>query len=241
MALDAGAASCGDFGSFHAQPVDPRSKDMEPVVLNYSYGLLINESGLRFTDEAPALVDSTYEAVTRIIMQQKNGIAYAVFDSKLDDISNWNATVRSRVAPFQSDTLRDLASQINLPTDEFLSTIEEFNQSCPDDNSNFDPLKPDGLKTDNLIPQKSNWSRPLDRGPFRAWPIICSNCFTFGGIKIDDRARVVNTEGDIIPGLYATGEVAGIYYRTYTGATSVMRGAVTGRLAGNDASSRRNS
>ena len=241
MALDAGAASCGDFGSFHAQPVDPRSKDMEPVVLNYSYGLLINESGLRFTDEAPALVDSTYEAVTRIIMQQKNGIAYAVFDSKLDDISNWNATVRSRVAPFQSDTLRDLASQINVPTDEFLLTIEEFNRSCPDDNSNFDPLKPDGLKTNNLIPQKSNWSRPLDRGPFRAWPIICSNCFTFGGIKIDDRARVVNTEGDIIPGLYATGEVAGIYYRTYTGATSVMRGAVTGRLAGNDASSRRNS
>ena len=241
MALEAGAASCGDFSSFHAQPVDPRSKDMEPVVLNYSYGLLINESGSRFTDEAPALVDSTYEAVTRIIMQQKNGIGFAVFDNKLDDIDNWNATVRTRVAPYQANTLEELASLIQIPSEEFLRTVNDFNKACPDNQGDFDPLKPDGLKTDGLPLQKSNWSRPLTEAPFRAWPIICSNCFTFGGIKIDERARVINTEGDVIPGLYAAGEVAGIYYRTYTGATSVMRGAVTGRLAGNDASLRRNS
>ncbi|MDP6343997.1 MAG: FAD-binding protein, partial [Alphaproteobacteria bacterium] len=87
---------------------------------------------------------------------------------------------------------------------------------------------------------KSHWARPIARAPFRAWPIICSNCFTFGGVKIDERARVINAEGDAIPGLYAAGEVAGIYYRVYTGATSVMRGAVTGRLAGADAALRRN-
>jgi tricarballylate dehydrogenase len=241
MALEAGAASCGDFSSFHAQPVDPRSKDMEPVVLNYSYGLLINETGRRFTDEAPALVDSTYEAVTRIIMQQKNGIGFAVFDNKLDDIDNWNATVRTRVAPYQANTLEELASLIKIPSEEFLRTVNDFNKACPENQGDFDPLRPDGLKTHGLTLQKSNWSRPLTEAPFRAWPIICSNCFTFGGIKIDERARVINTEGDVIPGLYAAGEVAGIYYRTYTGATSVMRGAVTGRLAGNDASLRRNS
>ena len=241
MALEAGAASCGDFSSFHAQPVDPRSKDMEPVVLNYSYGLLINETGRRFTDEAPALVDSTYEAVTRIIMQQKNGIGFAVFDNKLDDIDNWNATVRTRVAPYQANTLEELASLIKIPSEEFLRTVNDFNKACPENQGDFDPLRPDGLKTHGLTLQKSNWSRPLTEAPFRAWPIICSNCFTFGGIKIDERARVINTEGDVIPGLYAAGEVAGIYYRTYTGATSVLRGADTGRLAGNDASLRRNS
>ena len=217
MALEAGAAPCGDFGSFHAQPVDPRSKDMEPVVLNYSYGLLINESGLRFTDEAPALVDSTYEAVTRIIMQQKNGISFAVFDSKLDDIDNWNATVRTRVAPHKADSLEEMATLLGLPVEEFVQTVDAFNASCPKNQGDFDPLKPDGLKTEGLGLQKSNWSRPLTEPPFKAWPIICSNCFTFGGIKIDDRARVINTEGDVIPGLYAAGEVAGIYYRTYTG------------------------
>ena len=240
MALDIGAAPCGDYGSFHAQPVDPRSKDWEPVVLNYSYGLLINDSGLRFTDEAPALVDSTYEAVTRIIMQQRNGLAYAVFDKKLDDIHNWNATVRTRVPPLESDALEGLAEQMKIDPAEFLNTVTEFNSACPEVNTDFDPLTPDGLRTEGLLINKSHWSRPISTPPFRAWPIICSNCFTFGGLKIDENARVLNTEGDIIPGLYAAGEVAGIYYRTYTGATSVMRGAVTGRLAGADAALRRN-
>ena len=68
MALEIGAAPCGDFGSFHAQPVDPRSPDIEPVVLNYNFGVLINDSGHRFTDEGPAMVDATYEVVTRLIM-----------------------------------------------------------------------------------------------------------------------------------------------------------------------------
>ena len=240
MALEIGAAPCGDYGSFHAQPVDPRSKDWEPVVLNYSYGILINESGLRFTDEAPALVDSTYEAVTRVIMQQRNGLAYAVFDKKLDDIHNWNATVRTRVPPLEANTLEELAELMKIDTAEFMNTVRSFNASCPETRPSFDPLAPDGLRTDGLSINKSNWSRPISSPPFRAWPIICSNCFTFGGLKIDENARVINTEGDIIPGLYAAGEVAGIYYRTYTGATSVMRGAVTGRLAGADAALRRN-
>ena len=99
-------------------------------------------------------------------------------------------------------------------------------------------MRLDGLATHGLKPRKSNWARPISRPPYKAWPIICSNCFTFGGLKIDNRARVINTEGDIIPGLYAAGEVAGLYYRMYTGSTSVMRGAVTGRLAGKDANLR---
>jgi len=46
---------------------------------------------------------------------------------------------------------------------------------------------------------------------------------------------VLNQEGDPIPGLYAAGEIIGTYYRNYTGATSVLKGAVFGRLAGTDA------
>ena len=240
MALASGAAPCGDFGSFHAQPVDPRSADIEPVVLNYSYGILVNDSGRRFTDEGPAMVDATYEVVTRIIMAQRHGIAYAVFDASLDDVANWQVTVRSREAPLRADTLDGLATAMGIDPREFNATVEAFNDACPD-TGDFDFMRPDGLATRGLEPRKSNWARPLLKPPFRAWPIICSNCFTFGGVKVDDNARVINTEGDVIPGLYAAGEVVGLYYRVYTGATSVMRGAVTGRLAGEDAARRRNS
>lgn len=240
MALAAGAAPCGDFGSFHAQPVDPRSADIEPVVLNYSYGILVNDAGQRFTDEGPAMVDATYEVVTRIIMAQRHGIAYAVFDAGLDDVDNWQVTVRSREAPLQGDTLEELAAAMEIDPREFAATVEAYNAACPGPDG-FDFMRPDGLATTDLEPRKSNWARPILKPPFRAWPIICSNCFTFGGVKVDDNARVINTEGDVIPGLYAAGEVVGLYYRVYTGATSVMRGAVTGRLAGVDAARRRNS
>ncbi|MEK9723548.1 MAG: FAD-binding protein, partial [Rhodospirillaceae bacterium] len=239
MALGAGAAPCGDFGSFHAQPVDPRSTDIEPVVLNFNFGILVNDAGQRFTDEGPAMIDSIYEVVTRLIMGERHGIAFAVFDAGLDDVENWPVTVRSRVAPHQADTLDELAGLIGVDAGELAETVAAYNAACPPADG-FDPLKLDGLATRGLKPKKSNWARPLTRPPFRAWPIICSNCFTFGGVKIDTRARVINTEGDVIPGLYAAGEVAGLYYRIYTGATSVMRGAVTGRMAGADAARRRN-
>ena len=240
MALEAGAASCGDYGSFHAQPVDPRSTDIEPVVLNYSYGILVNDAGQRFTDEAPGMVDATYEAVARIIMGQRHGIAYAVFDAGLDDVENWPVTVRSRIPPLEAGSLDELAGLMEVDARDFSATVEAYNQACPVEEK-FDPLRTDGLATTGLALRKSHWARPIVRPPFKAWPMICANCFTFGGVKIDERARVINAEGDAIPGLYAAGEVAGIYYRVYTGATSVMRGAVTGRLAGEDAARRRNS
>ena len=234
MALDAGAASCGDFGSFHAQPVDPRSGDIEPVVLNYGYGILVNRLGRRFTDEAPALVDATYEGVTRVILRQPEGIAWAILDQGLDDVPNWQKTVRSRVEPHRAGTIEDLAHAIGVDAGALAETVAAFNAACQPDGA-FTPLALDGLATRGVEPRKSHWARPIARPPFRAWPIICANCFTFGGVKVDTRARVLDTEGDPIPGLYAAGEVVGLYYRTYTGSTSVMRGAVTGRLAGADA------
>ena len=81
MALAAGAAACGDYGSFHAEPLDPRSGATEPVVLVFNYGILVNKNGARFVNEAPATVDATYEAITRIIFEQPDGIAYCILDS----------------------------------------------------------------------------------------------------------------------------------------------------------------
>ena len=52
---------------------------------------------------------------------------------------------------------------------------------------------------------------------------------------MDAHARVIDADGAAIPGLYAAGETIGLYYGTYAGATSVLRGAVFGRIAGNHA------
>ena len=231
MALEIGAAPCGDYGSFHAQPVDPRSGRHEPVVLNYPYGVLVNRAGRRFVDEAPATVDASYEAISRRIMAQTEGIAFAVADARLDDVPNWRKSVRTDQAPVEAETPAALAEALGIDGEVLARTLTAYNAACRAEDG-FAPLAPDGLATDGLVPRKSNWARPIDRPPYLAWPIIAANCFTFGGLKIDPRARVLNADGEAIPGLYAAGETAGLYYRSYTGSTSVMRGAVFGRLAG---------
>lgn len=239
MALAAGAAPAGDYGSFHAQPVDPRSGEQEPVVLTYTYGVLVNKLGKRFVDEAPASVDASYESRTRAIMQQPDGWAWAIHDGRLDDVPNWPKAIRTREPPIVADTLEDLAAAIGLDAATLRATIDAYNAACPNP-AGFDPLNADGLATRELEPPKSHWSRVIDRPPFRAWPIIAANCFTFGGVKVNSNAQVINMDGEVIPGLYAAGEVVGLYYRNYPGSTSVMRGAVTGRLAAADFTRRRN-
>ena len=239
MALDIGAAPCGDFGSFHAQPVDPRSGRHEPVVLNYPYGILVNRHGKRFVDEAPATVDASYEAASRRIMAQTEGIAFAITDARLDDVPNWRKSVRTDQPPVEAETPAALARALGIDAEGLAHTLAAYNAACRAEDG-FTPLALDGLATDNLDPPKSNWARPLDRPPFLAWPIIAANCFTFGGLKINAAAQVLNTDGEAIPGLYAAGETAGLYYLTYTGSTSVMRGAVFGRIAGLDAAARKN-
>jgi len=66
-----------------------------------------------------------------------------------------------------------------------------------------------------------------------------ANCFTFGGLRCNSSAQVLDGDGRPIGNLYAAGETMGIYYKRYTGATSVLRGAVFGRIAGRHASSAR--
>ena len=108
--------------------------------------------------------------------------------------------------------------------------MARYNAACVE--GEFKPLEVDGLGTSGLYPPKTNWSRPIDKGPFGAYPVMSANCFTFGGLKVNTNAQVLDTDGRPIGGLYAAGETMGLYHQVYTGATSVLRGAVFGRLAG---------
>ncbi len=50
----------------------------------------------------------------------------------------------------------------------------------------------------------------MDAGPFFAYPIISANVFTFGGLKVDEHAQVINADGQPIGNLYAAGETVGL-------------------------------
>ena len=235
MALDIGAAPCGDFGSYHAEPIDPRSGVAEASVFIFPYGILVNKDGRRFTDEAPGTVDACYERVTRRMYEQRDGMAFVVLDAKHMRIPNYRLGIRTDQPPIAADSIAALTAAIGVPAESLEQTVSEYNAACVD--GAFKPLELDGLSTRGLTPKKSNWAWPIDTAPFHAYPIISSNVFTFGGLKVDSRARVLNRDGDPIPGLYAAGETIGMFYRNYPGATSVLKGLVFGRIAGADAAS----
>lgn len=235
MALDLGAAPAGEFGSYHAEPVDPRSAMAEAVVFIYPYGVLINRNGSRFVDEAPGTVDAHYDNITRAIGEQPGGVAYVIFDNKVNDIPRWQTSIRSDQPAIQADSLPELARKLGLPVDAFISTIDAYNAACPAPDAFDGGTTLDGLSTKGIWPAKSNHARTIEAGPFSAYPIISANCFTFGGLKVDTQARVLDTDGRAIPGLLAAGETVGIYHQVYTGSTSVLRGIVFGRRAGKTA------
>jgi tricarballylate dehydrogenase len=234
MALDIGAASAGDFGSYHAEPIDPRAAGSEPSIFIFPYGVLVNKNGERFVDEAPGTIDAVYERVTRRIYEQVDGLAYAILDAKYLKIPNYRLAIRSNQPAIVADTIELLATALDLSAPVLQNTLNVFNSACC--SGNYRPLELDGLATRDIQPPKSNWALPIDEPPFHAYPIISSNVFTFGGLKIDTSARVLNADGIPIEGLYAAGETVGMYYRHYTGATSVLKGLVFGRIAGMHAS-----
>ena len=237
MAMAIGAAPCGDFGSWHASPMDPRSDRAGPSIYIYPQGILVNQNGQRFVDEGSGPTDETYEGVTREINAQPGGIAYAILDTTVAKVAHPESVVRSEVPPYQSDTLAGLADQLKIPVEALDATVAAYNNACT--NGRYNEADMDGLCTRGISPRKSNWARPIAKPPYIAYPIISSIVLTFGGLKVTPQEQVVNQQGDVIPGLYAAGETMGLYYRSYTGATSVLKGAVFGRLAGMDAAKAR--
>ncbi|HMN78640.1 MAG TPA: FAD-dependent oxidoreductase [Burkholderiaceae bacterium] len=237
MALDVGAAPCGEFGSYHAEPVDPRSGVSEPSIFIFPYGILVNVDGERFVDEASNTVDACYEPITRRIFEQRNGMAWVVLDARHTRIPNYRLGIRTDKPPLAADTIEELARRIEVPADRLRATVERYNAACS--GADWRPLGLDGVRNEGLHPPKSNWACPIAEAPFHAYPIISANVFTFGGLKIDTEARVVDGDGEPIAGLYAAGEIVGLYYGNYTGATSVLKGLVFGRIAGAHAAARR--
>ena len=105
----------------------------------------------------------------------------------------------------------------------------------------FNPGIKDGKCTVGITPPKSNWANLLDTPPFEAWHITAGITFTFGGLRVNNDAQVLDEDLRPIRNLFAAGElVGGIFYFNYPGGSGLMSGAVFGRIAGTGAAAARN-
>jgi len=144
-----------------------------------------------------------------------------------------------QVTKVTAQTIPELADKMAeyAPVDKprFLETIAEYNAAVQRD-IKYNPTVKDGRTTKGLAIDKTNWAMPLEEPPYEAYCTTCGVTFTFGGLKIDNDGRVLDTAQKAIPGLYAAGElVGGLFYFNYPGGTGLVSGSVFGKIAGTTA------
>ena len=240
MAIEAGALPRGQWSGRHSTPISnewpdfaDRKRTDKSNRLSYPFGVMINRDGRRFVDEGEDLGLYTYAKYGGEILRQPGSLAWQVFDQKTMHLLE----PRYRTSdPITSDTLAGLVAQLEIDDRaQALRTLEAYNDAACDP-SGFDPTALDGLATSGIDPPKSNWALRLDEPPFAAWSATGGITFTFGGLAIDDHARVIGTHWRPIPGLYTCGEmVGGLFHFNYPGGTGLVSGAVFGRIAGRSA------
>jgi len=238
MALDVGALPHGQWTGCHSTPIDAdapphgdRKLTDKTNRLSYPYGVLVNRLGRRFFDEGEDFQFYTYAKLGGIILNQPSGIAYQIFDAKVADLLEGRYKTGT---PMVADSLTALIEKLPLDQGAAGQTLTDYNAATGA--GAFDPTARDGLGTTGLGLPKSNWAQRLDTPPFVAYPVTGGITFTFGGVRVNERAQVMSTSWAPIPGLYACGEmVGGLFHTNYPGGTGLMSGAVFGRLAGAEA------
>ena len=239
-ALDIGAQPFGHWSGCHAVAWDlnaPPYGDRNIADLfqkhSYQFGLIVNVEGKRFVDEGADFRNYTYAKYGREILYQPQRAAFQLFDDKTKHLLRDEYSI-PQASVVRASTIGELAEGLGIQREALEHTVAEYNGAIqPGD---FDPTALDGKRTSGIEPPKSNWALPLDTPPYAGFAVTCGITFTFGGLRIDSRGQVLDTEDAQIPGLYAAGElVGGLFYVNYPGGAGLMAGAVFGRLAGANA------
>jgi tricarballylate dehydrogenase len=92
----------------------------------------------------------------------------------------------------------------------------------------------DDCRTEGLTPPKSHWAQRIDTPPFWGYPLRPGITFTYLGLKVDESARVVMTNGVPAVNVYAAGEImaGNILRKGYIAGIGMTIGTVFGRIAG---------
>jgi succinate dehydrogenase/fumarate reductase flavoprotein subunit len=235
-ALEIGAQTTGPLDRFygHYLPAPPAEIGLHNYVLvkpDFSeYAVAVNLGGQRYANEF--LGD---EVAIHSLIHQPDATGVLIFDDHIrqnqERYSQWPTTDIDRVKNIreaggdvvEASTLGELANQISrkwsIPSDALLETLIEYNKACST-----------GSGADLDIP-KSGGMVELTTPPYYAIRIMAGATFTYGGVKVNADAKVLDQSDNPIAGLYAAGaDCGGVYTRGYTGGLCV--GLAFGRIAG---------
>ncbi|TKA82398.1 hypothetical protein B0A55_01429 [Friedmanniomyces simplex] len=231
MALEVGAGTAGSFDGMHCELVDTRADKPDAVIWGHNYGIVVNKGCQRFYDEGKRHLFATFEMIALECWKDQNQSCFFVTDDEIMQKfkGSWVYETTDK-PPEKADTIEELAEKMHLDPKELKKTVDDYNAAIND--REFDLMKLDGKATTGLTVNKTNWANPIVKAPFYGYPMTSHLTFTYGGVKTDINARVLSTNDVPIPGLWAAGEMTGLFYNEYPPATSCLRSMAFGRLAG---------
>ena len=180
--------------------------------------ILVNQDGKRFTDEL-----LTRDKVSAAELAQPGSYAYIIFDQKLREGLKATEKYISTGITVQGDTIEDLAAQIDVDPAVLAETLANWNKCVADQN-------------DPEFGRTTGMENDLSTAPYYAIKIAPGIHHTMGGVHIDTGAHVVDLNGNVIPGLFAAGEVCGgVHGGNRLGGNAVADIIVFGRIASSSA------
>ncbi len=187
--------------------------------------IFINKEGKRFVQE-----DGRRDVICCALIEQTDGIMYilesgdgnAVDPDELMTGDGFPARQAEKEGYlYIADTLEELGEKLSIPAETLQATIDAFNAAVDAGEDEF------GRKL---------YSTKLTKGPWIACPRVACVHHTMGGITINENTEVLDTSGNVIPGLFAAGEVTGgLHGANRLGGNAIVDFVVFGKLAGENA------
>lgn len=201
----------------------PGYKNVADVFQAIEFTIFVNKEGKRYVaednrrdvirDATLAQTDQTVYQVTDVVGFEENNKFY----NEMNHAALKNGTL------FEANTIEELAKKVSLPADVLKKTVDDYNAMV---DSKKDPLG----RTAKMLSHK------IAKAPFYIGPFGMCRHHTMGGARIDTQARVLDREGNVIPGLYAAGEVTGgIHGTNRVGGNAIADIFTFGRIAGKSA------
>lgn len=193
----------------------------------YKGGIIVNEEGNRFVNES-----ISYKLLGDAALQQKQK-TFQVFDQAVMNESVKNDALYdfdllySENLIVKADSLEELALILQLPTESLIQTVASYNDGIASGKDVF------GRRT---LTHTFGTPLPIQQAPYYAMETVAAMLATYAGVRVNTRAEVINPFNEVIPGLYAAGEmVAGFHGAGYMTGSSLGKAAIFGRVAANQA------
>ena len=188
--------------------------------INVEDSFFINKEGNRYVKE-----DGGRDELCLATFEQTDGKYYMINDSKV--ISDDRLTLSGEKLDVlidkgivvEAETLEDLAKAIDVPAENLVATCEKFNEYVD--------------KKEDPEFGRAVWGDKIDQGPFYATLRFPALHHTMGGLEINTKAQVLDANKEVIPGLFAAGEITGgIHGANRLGGNAIADIVVFGKIAG---------